>query len=466
MFNRTFRAFLGIALSLSLAASAMACTTIIVGRNLTEDGSVMMAHTEDMDDDDVGRIYLVPHKERVAGETLWLPWETVQQPAETYRYWAVGNWNKNKYDGDILDGLNENGVGMACNAIWSKGPHMEGKSGLKRYSLRQLILDRAKSARHGVDVIAELIAKHGQGNTEVMDIAYCLIDQKESWVVEATAHNWVAKRVPDDGYLVWSNEICIEDDWDLASPAIMEATAKNGGKKVNFKKEFGLYGDNDVGIGLLWNTARKARAEKLMANRTGKVTVPMLLGFMRDHYEGTDKAHSPVHGDDYYSFPAKNPRPICTNESQELLIFQMKDGLPANLGAKMWVGPSSPCVTSLFPIYAGTMAIPMDYTISEQPYSLNSAWWRFESLQRLADRDYKKYIEVIRSGWASYENRIFAETTAAEAKAAKAFAEGKADEGKKILTGLSAAAMEEASRRALSLTERLIALEMKAPVLN
>ncbi|MGN0839138.1 MAG: C69 family dipeptidase [Pyramidobacter sp.] len=464
MNNKSLRivtVFFGI---LCFASSAVACTTILVGKNLTADGSVMMAHTEDMDPDDVGRIYQVQHKEHAANETLWLPWETLPQPSVTYRYWAIGNWNKDKYDGDILDGINENGVGMACNAIWSKGPHIEGRHGLKRYSLRQLILDRSKSARDGVDVIADLIAKYGQGNTEVMDIAYCLIDQKECWVVEATAHNWVAKRVPDDGYLVWSNEICIEDNWDLASPEIMEKTNKNGGKKVNFKKEYGLYGDNDVGIGLLWNTARKARAEQLMKDCNGKVTVPMLLRFMRDHYEGTDKAHKPIHGDDYYTYPAKNPRPICTNESQELLIFQMKDGLPPELGAKVWIGPSTPCITSVFPLYAGTMSIPISYTISEQMYSLKSAWWKFESLQRLADKDYEKYINVIRDGWAAYEERIFDEASAAEARASKAFDAGKNDEGRALLTSFTIDAMNAAENKAMTILERLIGLSLSAPI--
>ena len=84
----------------------------------------------------------------------------------------------------------------------------------------------------------------------------------------------------------------------------------------------------------------------------------------------------------------------------------------------------------------------------------------------MADKDYKKNIEVIRAGWAPYEARVFAETAAAEAEAAKAFAGGKADEGRKILTSLSIASMERASRTALDILERLIALSIKAPVLN
>lgn len=246
----------------------------------------------------------------------------------------------------------------------------------------------------------------------------------------------------------------------------METTKRSGGQKVNYKKEFGLYGDKDVGIGLLWNTARKARAEELLASHGGKITVQTLLNIARDHYEGTDKALNPPHSGSYYDYPAKDPRPICTIECQEVAIFQMKGGLPAELGAKMWVGPSSPCVTSLFPIYAGTMAIPPAYTIGELPYSLDSAWWRFETIQRLADKDYANSIKVVRAGWLPYESRVFAEAEAVEAKAAKAYADGKAEEGRRILTAFSVDAMEEANSRAMAIVEKLLAMNIKAPVLK
>lgn len=97
-------------------------------------------------------------------------------------------------------------------------------------------------------------------------------------------------------------------------------------------------------------------------------------------------------------------------------------------------------------------------------YSLKSAWWKFESLQRLADKDYEKYINVIRDGWAAYEERIFDEASAAEARASKAFDAGKNDEGRALLTSFTIDAMNAAENKAMTILERLIGLSLSAPI--
>lgn len=435
-----------------------ACTTILVGRLASADGSVLMAHTEDMDADDVGRIYLVPSAEHDLREVIWLPWETVPQVPKTYRYWAVGNWDKTKYAGDILCGLNENGVGMCCNAIWTKDEPLPASTGLKRYSVRQLILDRATSARHAVDIVGYMVEEYGQGGTDVMDTAYCVADQNEAWVVEASARIWVARRVPDDGFLVWANEVVIEDDWDLACPRIL-ALSKKLGKKVNFKASYGK------DLGQQWNTARKARAEALLEGKIGKIAVRDLMAVLRDHFEGTDAYHEPPHGGKHCPAEDAHARPICVNETQEHIVWELKPGLPADVGAKMWFGPSSGCTGVFVPVYAGSMAVPPAYSLSEQRYSRESAWWTFETIQRLVDRDYRSYAPHVRAAWERFEAAQFLEVAAVEEKAKAAFGRGDREKGREILTSFTYKQLENALSQAERLVDWLIAQLIAAPTL-
>ena len=68
-----------------------ACTTILVGKSLTTDGSVIHALNEDMGNDAVGRVWSVAPTRYEDGATLEVPYVELPQVPVTFGYWASGN---------------------------------------------------------------------------------------------------------------------------------------------------------------------------------------------------------------------------------------------------------------------------------------------------------------------------------------------------------------------------------------
>src|SRR3954452_15636664 len=104
-------------------------------------------------------------------------------------------------------GLNEHGV--AVRDVWSpSGERLReltpaDQRGLNYSDLARVVLERARTAREGVELIGELIARHGEasygGNSHL------IADADEGWVVIQFAGGrglWAAERIGADGIRV------------------------------------------------------------------------------------------------------------------------------------------------------------------------------------------------------------------------------------------------------------------------
>jgi hypothetical protein len=74
-----FALFLGVASFLVFPGSEAfaTCTTILIGKNASSDGTVLVAHNEDMEDNDSGKLWYQPRKSYQPGGQVTLPFETV-----------------------------------------------------------------------------------------------------------------------------------------------------------------------------------------------------------------------------------------------------------------------------------------------------------------------------------------------------------------------------------------------------
>ncbi len=204
------------------------CTTILAGKNTTADGSVLHGHNEDMGFTAVGRLWPVPAATHRKGSTVDVPYVSLELPDVTYGYWASGNAfgtsglgiaaESRSYD-SVLVGMNEFGLTMSCNWMYSKEENLPGQ-GVRRYALRQLILERAKTAREAVEFIGKIIDTHSQADWG--GLTYCLADPDEAWIVETTSKNWVARRVKDDEVLVIANRFTIGEEYEIASKGLLD----------------------------------------------------------------------------------------------------------------------------------------------------------------------------------------------------------------------------------------------------
>ena len=230
----------------SMAFNASACSTVIVGKDVSATGNILVGHNED----NGGRIltaqYWVPAATHKKGEMIKFEEAaaSIPQVEKTFGFF----WSETYYPaGDSFsDGfVNENGVAIVtnnCNNTFEeKNPVVDGGVG---YGIRRLMAERATSARHAIDIAIDLLGKYGyfaEGRT------YTVADPKEAWQIAIHQGNtWVARRVQDNEIVYIPNNFMMDkvDATDtknvIVAPGMIERAIKNGRYKP--AKE-GVYSD-------------------------------------------------------------------------------------------------------------------------------------------------------------------------------------------------------------------------------
>lgn len=395
--------------------ASYSCTTVLIGKEVTADGAVIHAHNEDMGFSAVGRLWAVEAAAHKTGEMLEVPYVSIPQPEETYQYWASGNTlastglgisaETRPYD-SVLVGMNQWGVTMSCNWMWSKEEDML-EEGIRRYAIRQLILERAKTARDAVNIIANFIDQYGQADWG--GLGYCLADPNEAWIVETTTHNWVARRVKDDEILVVANRFTIGKDYEKSSEGLIDF-AKEKGWYDSSKGDFSfrdVYGRPDR-MDQAYDKDREARVMSLLENKKGSITPEDLFLVLRDRYEGTSKYTKPLQVEIWREVSEGRliPRTIATNLCQSSSVASLRSDMPVEVGAMMWYAMVSPQYSGYFPVYAGATTVPEEFSNVNSAYSPESAWWTFRMLQKVGDLQYDLAYPMVNNFWTANHANI------------------------------------------------------------
>lgn len=216
--------------------SVSACTTMIVGKDASIDGSVLVAHS---DDDELmdQRIIYVPAMDHPPGSKRPVYYDPDAFGGKNVRY--VGSSRGPGYVNPSLpqskplgyipqvshtyayfDGnygiINEHQLafGECTNGAKFQPKQEPGKRIFYSAELSRVALERCKSARAAITLMGQLMEDYGYyGTGETLLVG----DTKEAWVLEMcaapdqTAGLWVAKRVPDDQVFVAANEFRIRE---------------------------------------------------------------------------------------------------------------------------------------------------------------------------------------------------------------------------------------------------------------
>jgi secernin len=191
---------------------------IYVGKNLTKDGSVLLAGFGD--EPSSHWLSIVPRQQYPAGATkpvggtaaARLPGELIDIPQvkETFRYISMDYSVYVGLPAPLTNGgMNEHGVAVRDVALASRRELVEmtpkPQRGLNYSDVARIALERARTAREALDISVELIKKYGDftygGNS------HAFADPNEGWVLLTFAGGkglWVAKRLgPNDVWLNW-----------------------------------------------------------------------------------------------------------------------------------------------------------------------------------------------------------------------------------------------------------------------
>lgn len=414
------------------------CTTVVFGKHATADGSVLMAHNEDGSENEENPCRHLVYHPRVTYPTraeLKLKAKTIAQVPVTYAYYSNDIYELDQ--GQVVDGINEHGVAVSTNTIYTREPLLE-KGGISWTENIRLVLERCKTAKEGVDLIAELQDKYGGTFGIWGGMAYIIADPNWAWAIECTPRHWAAKRCPDDGAFFYANEMLLKNDYEMASADLISYAVEKGwydpsGGSFSFK---GVYGEK---LAQEWNVERMKQMNFLLSPKIGTVRVQDLMTLLRDHgYEGSPPhafhAGGPYHTGGHYT--------ICNSCTYGSEVWHLRSYMPVDIGCVMWCCMSSPCENVFQPIWAGARGdTPPEYNVGGDTLDLRSAWWATQSIRRMVDRDYENRIKLIRDTWQQREAAEFELAAEREMLAMILWQNGQKGEAEKLLTNLQNACL-------------------------
>ncbi len=465
------------------------CTSIMLGKNATDDGSVITAHTCDA----YYRTWLnfVPAQKFETDTTQKIYWGTMHTSSAWSHEKMVlkGEIPQAKatyaYLNTAYPCLNEKQLAIGETTI---GGHRElrNKNGLFLIEeLERVALQRCTNARQAIKLIGKLIKEYGYADAgECITIA----DTKEVWQLEIFGEGpgkiggvWAAQRIPDDHVGVSANLSRIGEldlgntDYFMASENVFEV-AKNmgfwdGEKTFKFWKVYSGNKPFTIREFFVFNTLAPSLNLKFDSDELPfsvkvdkKVNVRQVLELYRATYDGTEyemirnlKVAQKKRGNDgnitvdTIVSPAAHPwlstdrrnllnslekgavvrqRPISVQYCAYSWIAQLRDKLPDEIGGRIWFSFDVPRLSPRIPIYCGNLSLPKSFDVCAQDhFSRQSADWAFRRANRLAMVNWGIGKKVIEPEVAKYEAKVFSEINFVEQRAAELLTQDRENAG-------------------------------------
>ena len=252
----------------------MPCTTILVGKDASIDGSTMIARNDD-GMFDTKKLIVVNPEDQPKEYVSKITGVKIPLPDNPLRYTATPNVTK-KRGIWAANGINSANVGMTATETTTSNPRVLGadpfgwdpkkkkQTGIGEEDYVVLVLPYIRSAREGVLRLGALLEEYG--TYEPNGIAFN--DEKEVWWFESIGgHHWMARKVKDDEYVIMPNQFGLdrfdfedafgEGKENLCSKDLLEFIEKNHlnanqGPVINPRLVFGSRSDADH----VYNTPR------------------------------------------------------------------------------------------------------------------------------------------------------------------------------------------------------------------
>ena len=397
------------------------CTTIIIGKEQTADGSMIVARSEDWDAMEAKNYEIFEGtdngpREFVAKDSPF----RCELPEKALGYSALSPYNLHGHWGSA--GFNTAGVGMsATESIFSNDEVLKHdplvENGVAENSVFNITLPYVHTAREGVERLGMLIEKYGIA--EGFGIGF--VDSKEIWYLEtACGHRWLACRMPKDQYFVTGNQSRFRtyDPNDkenyLASADLIEFAEKHGlYNPAQGSFDFHEAYARDIKLDTTYNYPRVWGLQQffspeikndvtkntfpVFAKAAHKVTLTELRTAFRFHYDNTE--HDP-----YLNSNPKEPyRPVSIFRTTQTHLLQVRPELPQAIGCVNYVAMGMADLGVFLPLYQGITSYPEAYTKGNGESSDDSAYWKFRKIMVLGMTNYNKYAPIIKEAYANFE---------------------------------------------------------------
>ena len=415
----TTKRLLAAVAALAAWTAAMACTSVIVGKKASTDGSVMCTYNADSFGTFRNMNYLAGGK-HAQGEMR----RVIDRDSKEYH----GDIPEAPVTYSVIGNINEWQVAIGETTFGGR-PEMKDSTGIIDYgTLMDLGLQRARTAREAIEVMTTLAEKYGYCSTgEVFSIC----DPDEAWIMEmlgcgagSKAVVWVALRVPDNAVCAHANQSRVRqfDRKDkknvLCSKNCISFAREKGwftGKDADFSFYDAYAVDNfrarrycEARVWSVFNRFKKGFGEQYLPFVLGekrdaepmplwivpdrKVSLQDVQAALRDHYEGTPLALDNDPGQGWYDRPYRptplsykvddkeyfNERPVSTQQSAFTWIAQMRSWLPREVGGVIWWGNDDGNMVPYTPVYCCNTRQPRCYNTPGADcvtFSRENAYW-------------------------------------------------------------------------------------------
>ena len=457
------------------------CTSIMVGRLATADGSVITSHTCDGTYRTWMEISL--HRKNAAGTKNKIfsgrmgtrfsdDQRGLQQTGEIPEVAESYSFLNTAYPA-----MNERQLGMGETTVVGRMELWNPKGVFQVEELERLMLERCTTAREAIRLVDELTKTYGY-----TDYGECLTiaDKKEVWHFEILGTTkkhigavWAAVRIPDDHVGVSANRLRIGEidlknpDYYMASENVYSLAEQMGWwdpKSGELFKFYRVYGNQKKNYSHReWRVLSLAapslnldpKAEELpfSVKAERKISVRDVMTWFRDTYENTPfdcmpkilvrNPFDPKGG--LVQSPVVSPwmssdmsrvlnslKPdaapayytIANNLTSYSTVIQCRDWLPDPIGGIVWLGFDNPAQTARIPLFCGITELPPSFKIGSQDgFTADSAAWAFRRAARLAQLCWGKTRKRVEGLISEIEDQAFAKMPLIEKKALEIYPE-------------------------------------------
>ncbi len=435
------------------APAALACTSLIVTRGASADGSNFVTY---------------------AADSHVLYGELYSQPAADHPEGAmrkVIDWDSGEYRGEIpevahtyatIGNMNEHGLTIA-ESTWGGRPELEG-SGLIDYgSLIYITLQRARTAREAVKIMTDLVKEYGYGSEGE---SFSIADADEAWVMELIGKGkddpgavWVARKVPD-GYISGHanhsriHQFPLNDPETLYSPDVIDFARSKGyfnGKDEDFSfsrayavydmgalrgcdaRVWSFYNKFAPGMDayLPWITRGQGEVMPLWVKPEKKISANDMKWMMRDHFEDTPLDMTKDIGAGPFDVPYRwrpmtfvvdgkeytHERAIATQQTGFSFVSSMNADRPEPMRGILWFGVDDANTCAYVPVFNSTTEVPYSLRPGNGDMltlSWDAMFWVNNYVANQAYNRYSQMIPDIRKVQSRLENAMEAEVAEAE----------------------------------------------------
>lgn len=478
---------------------AQACTSFLVGKNASADGSAFITYNQD-DYGMFGRLHYLPAAQHAKGEMRKI------YDGDTNHY--HGEIAEAPYTYAVMGYINEHQVGITETTFGGRSELEDPKGIIDYVSLMTIALQRSKTAREAIRVMTSLVQEYGYASEGE---SFSIADPNEVWILEMIGKGpkekgavWVAIRIPDDCIACHANQSRIHQFNMKDKKNVMYAK-----DVISFARKKGYFTGKDADFSFadayapadfsairfcetrVWSFYNKwvngmeqyldyvdgkhigqAKPMPLYFKPKQKLSLQDVMNSMRDHYEGTPFDITKDVGAGPYEAPYRptplvwehkgkkyfNERPISTQQTAGTYVIQLRASLPNAIGGVLWYGNDDPNMVAYTPVYCCATKAPECYDpkdASDVKFSWNSAFWVENWVSNMTYPRYSQLFPSVKAAREELESKYASQQAEIEAQAKTLLSQDPA-RAKAYLTDYSAQCAKQMMNRWKQLGEYLI----------